>query len=109
MTCKLACVLLISATNVQTIGSGPARVMLLQSGEGFTVLYENHLVSGDYVTPFEVQVDGVTVTGNVEALGGDDPDDLVVFPPQGYWCDPCRVTVDEDQTGSVELYPEIGA
>ena len=100
-----ACVLLIGAT--QTIGSGPARVILLQSGEGMTVIYENRIVSSQYVEPFQVDIDGRVVTGVISARNAEKPDDLVVYPPPGYQCAPCSITVDEGESGAVELFPQV--
>jgi hypothetical protein len=56
-----------------------------------------------------VELDGVTVAGTINSGDYLVPDDLIVTPPLGYWCDPCRVTVPENESGTVLLYPEVGA
>jgi hypothetical protein len=109
MTCASACVLFIAASNIAVIGSGPASVTLLQSGDGYTAIYDNRIVKSFTTERFEVSLDGVTVTGAIIAEDGWGPDRLVVYPPTGYWCDPCQIVVNEDESGAVELYPEMGA
>jgi hypothetical protein len=106
MTCTLAaCIILAGAT--QTIGSGPARVELAQSGAALIVTYHNRIVSSRYVEPWALDLAGITVTGVISSGDNVLPDDLVVTPPVGWWCDPCRVTVEEGESGAVELWPEL--
>lgn len=107
MTCPTACLILAGA--VATIGSGPARVELAQTQHGYAVTYRNTIVQSLTVTPWAVDLAGLTVTGTINAGDGDAPDDLVVTPPDGFWCDPCIQTVQEGESGTVELFPELGA
>lgn len=108
MTCAPACLILAGA--VATIGSGPARVELAQSGAALVVTYQNRIVSSRYVEPWALDLAGITVTGVISSGDNMLPDDLVVTPPVGWYCEPsCRVTVEEGESGAVELWPEVGA
>jgi hypothetical protein len=56
-----------------------------------------------------VGVDGVVASGMIMHGAGDKPDDMVVSAPDGFFCDPCQITVNEGESGNVTLYPEVGA
>lgn len=105
-----ACVLLIGGP-VHRIGEGSlvAQVELVQTQRGYAVTYRNALVKSLTVEEWTVDLPGMTVTGAIESRGGDAPDDLVVTPPAGWWCDPCAVTVGETDIGRVDLWPEVSA
>lgn len=109
MTClALVCALLIDAP-VQVIGSGPARVELVQTQRGYAVVYRNTLVKSLTLERFTLDLAGMTVAGVIASRDGKAPDDLVVTPPPGWWCDPCTVTINEDDVGRVDLWPEVAA
>ena len=108
MTCAaIACVLLIGGP-VQVIG-GHASVEITQAGATYVITFQNALVKSLTVEPWTVDLNGLTVSGSINSRGGDKPDDLVVVPPAGFWCDPCSQTVDETGEGQVVLYPEVAA
>ncbi len=106
--CALAaCVLLIGGP-VQTIG-GDASVEITQRGAALIVTFRNALVKSLTVEPWTVETSGIAVSGVIRSRGGDYPDDLVVTPPEGWFCDPCVATAEETGVAIVELYPEVGA
>lgn len=94
---------------VQVIGSGPARVELMQTQRGYAVVYRNTIVKSLTIEKWTLDLPGLTVAGVVAS--GDEmiPDDLIVTPPPGWWCDPCAVTVPENDVGQVDLWPEVAA
>jgi len=107
--CAAAVCALVLAGPVQVIGSGPAAVELMPTERGYAVIYRNRIVRSLTVEKWVVDLPGLTVSGVIAARDGDLPDDLVVTPPVGWWCDPCTVTVDENAEGRVELWPEVAA
>jgi hypothetical protein len=106
MTCTAACIILAGA--VATIGSKPY-VELTATQHGYAVTFHNARIAQ---TPqpqvFVVDLHGIAVTVHVASQSGDDPDDMIVFPPVGYYCDPCQVRAGENQSATVELLPEVG-
>ena len=87
---------------------GPSSVTVAKSDYGLAVTLNNRLVSSLPVVAIQITVDGSTVSVVVSGHGVK-PDIMTVTPPVGYWCDPCQVTVEENATGTVDLWPEVGA
>jgi hypothetical protein len=97
------------ASTTQTIGSGPAKVEISAGQYGtLIIIYTNRIVSSDYIENWTLDLDGVTVSGTIDAQDGDHPDDLIVTPPAGWMCDPCQTRVEEGESGAVELFPMVG-
>ncbi len=87
---------------------GPSSVTVAPSDYGLAVTLNNRLVSSLAVVAFQITVDGFVVSVVVSGHGVQ-PDIMTVTPPSGYWCDPCEVSVAENATGTVDLWPEVGA
>lgn len=99
----------VGAGPVQVIGFGPARVELVPTLRGYAVIYRNSMVKSLTIEKWTLDLPGITVAGVIAARDAALPDDLIVTPPPGWWCDPCAVTVEENDVGSVDLWPEVAA
>ena len=84
---------------------GPSSVTVAPSDYGLTVSFDNRLIQSVSVQAFDVGPVHILIVSE----NADIPDMMVVTPPDGYWCDPCQVTVEENATGTVDLWPEVGA
>lgn len=106
MTCAIAtaCVLALAGP-VASVVEGIPYVEIAATPEGYAVTFHNARVARTAADQFVVAVDGVEVAVHVASLVGDDPDDMIVTPPPGWWCNPCTVTVGENQRATVWLLP----
>ena len=69
------------------------------------VVFHNALTSwqvGDILT-FTLP-DGLTLEVNLEAGPGDAPDVMTVVPPAGFYAEPKSISVDEDESGTIEIH-----
>ena len=94
---------------VQVIGDDLTSVRIEASGASLVVTFSNAVAPVYDVEPWVLSIGGIEVTGTINSREGSQPDDLVVVPPPGFYCDPCVQTVDETGEGQVVLYPEVAA
>lgn len=75
---------------------------------GYSVTFHNEISAMYTNSPFNLVIDGVKVDGMYLGQPASVPDDIVVYPPDGFWCDPCQISVGEGAEGSIILYKEAG-
>ena len=84
---------------------GPSSVTVVETPEGYAVTFANRLVNSVSILGFDLGDVHVRIVSEY----GSVADRMYVTPPPGFWCDPCETTVDENDTGTVDLWPEVGA
>jgi hypothetical protein len=102
--CAIACILALAGP-VATVVEGIPYVEMTAAPEGYAVTFHNARVATSSPDQFVVALDGVEVSVYVASLIGDDPDTMTVTPPPGWMCSPCAVTVGENQSATVWLFP----
>jgi hypothetical protein len=108
MTCLSVCTLILAGA-VATVSGDIPYIEMTRTTHGYEVTFHNARVARTRPDEFTVELDGVEVNVHVASLIGDDPDDMIVFPPPGYWCDPCQARANENQSATVELWPIVGS
>ena len=106
MTCALAACIILAGATASVMGDIPY-IEMTRTQEGYAVTFHNARVPRTSPDQFTVELDGIAVAVHVASLVGDDPDDMIVTPPVGYYCDPCQVRANENQSATVLLFPVV--
>ena len=96
-----------SADEISWGQPGPASTIVTHPGEGAghvaSLVFTNRLNGGVFHARHEL-FEGVRIVVTIRDQSGDVPDELTVEVPDGYLAIPPAISVEEDSSGTIEIF-----